>query len=82
MIRAVALDDRARQERAALRAKAMVIRKARLGEPELDFSPVKGAEAISLATRLTIESFSLAQLHCAQQPRSSMAIRFVPRTRA
>jgi hypothetical protein len=78
----VAFEDRARQERAALRAKAMVIRKARLGEPELDFSPVRGAEAISLTTRLTIESFSLARLDSVQQPRSRMAIRFVPRTPA
>jgi len=82
MLRTVALEDRARQERAALRVKAMVIRKSRLGEPELDFTPVSGAEAISLTTRLTIESFSLARVDSARRPRGSMPIRFVLRTRA
>jgi hypothetical protein len=78
----VAVGDPARQERAALQAKAMVIRKIRLGEPELDFSPVRGAEAISLTTQLTIESFSLARLGNARHPGDSMVVRFVPRTRA
>src|SRR3954453_11912437 len=49
------LEERARRDRAAERAKVMVIPKARLGQPELDFTPVTGAAAISLATQLTIE---------------------------
>jgi hypothetical protein len=60
----------------------MVIHKARLGEPELDFTPVRGAAAISLTTRLTIESFSLAGLANAPYSRASLPVRFVPRTRA
>jgi hypothetical protein len=32
----------------------MVLRKARLGDPEFDFTPVSGADALSLTTRLTI----------------------------
>jgi hypothetical protein len=43
----------------------MVLHKARLGQPELDFTPVRGAAAISLATQLTIESFSLARVDSA-----------------
>jgi hypothetical protein len=58
----------------------MVIHKARLGEPELDFTPVKGAAAISLATQLTIESFSLARLENARYSRDRVVVRFVPRT--
>lgn len=58
----------------------MVIHKARLGQPELDFTPVRGAEAISLTTRLTIESFSLAG-KVTEQARGSVLVRFVPRTR-
>ncbi|HEX2671666.1 MAG TPA: hypothetical protein VHM25_12375 [Polyangiaceae bacterium] len=60
----------------------MVIHKTKLGDPELDFTPTKGAAAISLATRLTIESFSLAGLDRAPSLRDRTAIRFVPRTRA
>ena len=63
----------------------MVIHKARLGQPELDFTPVRGEAAISLATRLTIESFSLAGLAGVTTTRRSLdnlPVRFVPRTRA
>ncbi len=60
----------------------MVIHKARLGEPELDFTPVKGEAAISLATRLTVESFSLAGVAGAQHPRDIIPVRFIPRAHA
>ncbi len=60
----------------------MVIHKARLGQPELDFTPVRGAAAISLTTRLTIESFSLAGKVNTGYSRGSVPVRFVPRTRA
>jgi hypothetical protein len=60
----------------------MVMRKARLGQPEVDFTPVRGAAAISLATRLTIESFSLAGVTNAQYSRADVPVRFVPRIRA
>jgi hypothetical protein len=60
----------------------MVIHKARLGQSELDFTPVKGAAAISLLTQLTIESFSLARLDNTQHSRERTVVRFVPRTRA
>lgn len=76
------MEERARQERAAERAKVMVIHKARLGQHEMDFTPVRGAAAISLATQLTIESFSLARLENARHSRDSIAVRFVPRTGA
>ena len=59
----------------------MVIHKARLGEPELDFTPVRGEAAISLTTRLTIESFSLAGMPNARHSGDSLPVRFVPRPR-
>lgn len=74
-------DEIARRKRAAERAKQMVLRKGRLGEPEKDFTPVCGEEAISLATRLTIESFSLARIHSPVSARAEMPVRFVPRSR-
>ena len=45
----------------------MVMHQARLGEPELDFTPLRGAAAISLTTRLTIESSSLAGMANAER---------------
>ncbi len=59
----------------------MVIHKARLGEPELDFTPVRGEAAISLTTRLTIESFSLAGTPYARHSGDRLPVRFVPRLR-
>jgi hypothetical protein len=76
------MDGQSRRNRAAERAKVMVIRKGRLGQPELDFTPVRGEEAVSLATRLTVESFSLAGIGSATGSRDRVQVRFVPRTRA
>ena len=76
------MDGSSRRDRAAERAKVMVIRKGRLGEPELDFTLVRGVEAVSLATRLTVESFSLAGISSAAGSRDRLQVRFVPRTRA
>jgi len=59
----------------------MVIHKARLGESEVDFTPVKGEAAISLSTRLTIESFSLAGMADGRRARETVRVRFVPRSR-
>ena len=75
-------EERARQERAAKRAKLMVLHKTQLGGREVDFTPVRGAAAISLTTRLTVESFSLARVELAGTSRQSVLVRFVPRTRA
>ena len=75
-------NEQARLERAAEQARVMVLRKGKLGQPEVDFTPVRGAAAISLATRLTIESFSLASLDLARRSRADGPVRFVPRTRA
>lgn len=74
-------DEQRRRERAVQRAKVMVLHKGRVGEPEVDFTPVSGAAAISLATRLTVETFSLARLDGVRTPRAEMPIRFVSRTR-
>ena len=72
-------DEQARRERAAKRAKRIILHKGRLGQPEVDFTPVRGAAAISLTTRLTIESFSLAGLDSVRGSRRELPVRFVPR---
>lgn len=76
------MDGGSRRDRAAERTKVMVIRKGRLGQPEMDLTPVRGVEAVSLATRLTVESFSLAGISSAASSRDRIQVRFVPRTRA
>lgn len=81
MMIAVSSQESARKDRAARRAAVMSIRKGRLGEPEIDFSPVQGAAAISLATQLTRESFGLAGLMAPACPRASIRVRFVRRGR-
>jgi hypothetical protein len=71
----------ARKQRAARRAETVSIHKGKLGDAPIDFSPVKGAAAISLLTRLTRESFSLARSQAPAYRREEIPVRFVPRSR-
>lgn len=64
--------------RAKARGERMTLRKARLGEPEVELTPVSGADAISLVTRLTRTSYSLAGYQAAAYTRRSIPCRFVP----
>jgi hypothetical protein len=57
----------------------MTLRKGRLGEPEVDLSPVSGAEAISLVYRLTRASYSIAGRPRPEYSRDRMPCKFVPR---
>ncbi len=57
----------------------MTLRKTRLGEPEVNLSPVFGAEAVSLVYRLTRTSYSLARDAQPAYTRANMPYRFVPR---
>lgn len=70
-----------RRDTAARRAKAMIIRKGHVGQPEADLSPVDGEAAISLLTQLTRESFSLTGLNEPRSARGRIPVRFVPRER-
>jgi hypothetical protein len=72
--------DRTRAERALARAGRIVLHKGRVGDPELDFSPVRGADALSLVTRLSSEAHSLAGVEWVATTRADLPIRFVPRT--
>lgn len=67
------------EKRAQARRERMTLHKGRLGEPEVDFSPVSGAEAISLVHRLTMASFSLAGYSRPTYTRAQIPCRFVPR---
>ena len=57
----------------------MTLRKAHVGEPDVDLSPVFGAEALSLVYRLTRTSYSLAGHPQPTYTRATMPCRFVPR---
>lgn len=59
----------------------MRIHKATLGR-EVDLSPISGEEAISLATQLSREAFSLAGREQPTYAREDIPVRFVPRSRA
>jgi hypothetical protein len=67
------------ERRAYERRTRMSLHKARVGEPEVDLSPVFGAEAVSLVHRLTRMSYSLAGHPLPTYPRAQMPCRFVRR---
>lgn len=73
--------DPDRMARAAQRARTITIRKTTVGD-EQDLSPLRGAEAISLATQLSREAFSLAGHSPPAYDREHIPVRFVPRRRA
>ena len=55
----------------------MTVRKVPFGSPE-DAVPIEGEPAISLAHRLTLESWSLARGDWPSYDRSRIPVRFVP----
>ena len=65
-------------DRAKFRAQRMTIRKARLGEPDVDLSPISGAEAISLVRRLTQTSYALSGQPWPTYTRAEIPCKFVP----
>lgn len=67
------------EKRAQARRERMTLHKGRLGEPEVDFSPVFGSEAISLVYRLTLASYGLAGQPRPTYARAQIPCRFVPR---
>lgn len=67
-----------RSRRARRRREVAVLRKGRVRDGERDLHPVRGGEAISLLTRLTEESWSLAGLPLPTYQRSEIPCRFVP----
>jgi hypothetical protein len=62
--------------RAKARSTRITLRKARLGEPEPDLDP--GSEAISLVSRLTRTSYSLAGRPTPTYTRATIPYKFVP----
>jgi hypothetical protein len=57
----------------------MSLRKARLGDPEVDLSPVFGADAVSLVHQLTQVSYGLAGRALSPSRRAQMPCRFIRR---
>jgi hypothetical protein len=67
-----------RQKRAEARRTRAVLNKTHLNATEADLSPISGANAISLAVRLTIESWSLTGEPEPDYTRDRIPCRFVP----
>ncbi|MCG8461431.1 MAG: hypothetical protein MI919_34550 [Holophagales bacterium] len=74
--------DDLRRERARIRRRRATLRKSRLGDGEVDLHRLRGAEALSLLTRLTQESWSLSGKPKPSYRRSEIPCRFVPGVRA
>lgn len=55
----------------------MTLRKARLGDEEVDDCPVRGEEALLLAVELTAESWAAAGREIAAYARADTPYRFV-----
>jgi hypothetical protein len=71
--------DDARRNRARVRQARSILRKGRVSDGEADLSPVHGAEALSLVTRLTRESWALSRQAMPRYARAEIPVRFVPR---
>ena len=67
-----------RRRRAEARRHRAVLRRVALNEPELRAEEVRGAEAISLVTQLTIEGWSLSGRPWPDYDRANTPYRFVP----
>jgi hypothetical protein len=67
-----------REARAQARRERAVLHKTRLRTREEDLSPVRGAEAISLLTRLSEAAWSFSGLERPTYARRDIPCRFVP----
>ncbi len=70
--------ERARRVRAEARRGRATLRRGTLERYEHELQAVTGAEAISLVTRLTVESWSLTGREVPQYARQAIPCRFVP----
>jgi hypothetical protein len=73
----MSMSDADRKVRARARRDVAVLRKTRLQAVEHDLSPIRGAEALELVWRLTIESWSLSGLGAPAYGRAETPYRFV-----
>lgn len=74
----VTMSEAGRRARAQGRQARAILRKTRLQAEEADLSPIRGAEAISLLSRLTREGWELAGLDEPTYTRDEIPCRFVP----
>ncbi len=71
--------DPGRRQRAEARRTRAILHRAHLGSHEMDLSPIRGADAIALAVRLTRESYGISGQPEPQYTREQTPYRFVPR---
>jgi len=66
-----------RQKRAEERRQRIVITRCRLEDSDIDLNPIFGAEAISLAARLSEEAWLLSGRELPSYSRAEMPVQFV-----
>ena len=72
------MEDAKRRERAAARRGRAILHRTHLGDIEPDLTPIAGADAISLVTALSRESWSLKGRAVASYSRREIPCRAVP----
>lgn len=70
--------ENARRARAEARRRTATLRRGTLRAQEPDLSPVSGPMALTLVTRLTLESWALSGLPLPTYTRDATPYRFVP----
>ena len=70
--------ETARRARAEARRRTAILRRGSLHGDEPDLSPVSGPMALTLVTRLTLESWALSGLPLPTHAREATPYRFVP----
>ena len=71
------MTDAERRARALARSGLAILNKARLSAQERDLSPIAGAAAVSLLTRLSMESHQLAGVRDPTYTRAQIPVHFV-----
>jgi hypothetical protein len=72
------MDTDDRRQRAEERRQRAILQRVQLGGIEPDLDPIQGIEAISLAARLTRESWSISGRPWPRYRRGETPYRFVP----
>jgi hypothetical protein len=71
------MSDDERRQRAEIRRRVAVLRKAKVDQAERDLNPIEGEAAVSLVAALTRESWSASRKPLPEYTRSQIPIRFV-----
>jgi hypothetical protein len=72
-------EEQARRRRAEERRSRIILVKGRVSDREIDLSPVRGGDAVSLAARISLHAWSMSGGTLTSLVRAELPVRFVPR---